>query len=198
MNEAQTKHKKMKRRIRRRTILFLIITFIGNSFAWFIYNNRVNGSLNVGVKSWKISFEQSGSNVSENVVFRVENIYPGMTTYTDRVSVTNSGETTAGVTYEITSVKIFDQTYTNDDYTSNQLIDMLKENYPFKVTFSVDNDTIVSRQSTNFRMNIRWPYESGDDEADTYWGKEAYNFESMHPTSDEIVINCKIIATQVT
>lgn len=189
---------KTKRRIRRRTILLLIIAFIGNSFAWFIYNNRVNGSLNVGVKSWKISFEQSGSSVSETVTFNVSNIYPGMTTFNDRVSVTNTGETSAGVTYEIMSVKIFNDTFTSEDYTTAELLGILTNNYPFKVTFSVDNSTISTNQSTNFRMSVRWPYESGDDDADTYWGKQAYNFESTYPNTSEIIINCKIIATQVT
>ena len=189
---------KTKRRIRRRTILLLIIAFIGNSFAWFIYNNRVNGSLNVGVKSWKISFEQSGSSVSETVTFNVSNIYPGMTTFNDRVSVTNTGETPAGVTYEIMSVKIFNDTFTSEDYTTAELLGILTNNYPFKVTFSVDNSTISTNQSTNFRMSVRWPYESGDDDADTYWGKQAYNFESTYPNTSEIIINCKIIATQVT
>ena len=192
-------HKKLKRRVRRRTIVFLVLTLIGNAFAWFIYSNKVATSMNVGVKSWKITFEQNGNNVFNNVVFNVDNIYPGMTDYSDRIEIRNSGEMAASVTYEVTSVRVFTDTFTNNDYTSDQLENILLNNYPFKIVFTVDNPTIGTTDTTNFRMSVIWPYEaSGEsgDELDTYWGKRAYDFENTYANQDEIEVHIKVIATQ--
>ncbi len=192
----ESNHKKLKKRVRRRTVVFLILTMIGNAFAWFIYSNKVSMQMNVGVKSWRITFEQNGQTLTNNVVFTINDIYPGMTTYTDRVEIKNSGEMTASVTYEITSVRIFDTTYTNSTYTSAQLESKLANDYPFAITFAVDDATIGTTDATNFRMYVNWPFESGDDSLDTYWGKRAYDYENTSANSDEIEVHVKIVATQ--
>ena len=190
-------HKKVKRRIRRRTILFLILTMTGNAFAWFIYNNRVQTNIVAGVKSWKISFQQNGSNLMNEAVFNVNKIYPGMTTYTDQVTISNSGDVQAQIEYEITRVKIFGDVYTSNSYTSTQLENKLLNDYPFTISFNVQSGVINPSQGTNFVFTITWPYESGDDATDTYWGKRAYEFENNHPNENEIEITVIISATQV-
>lgn len=187
---------RIKRGVRRRTIFFLILAITANTFAWFIYSNKISNSINTGVKSWKITFAADGTDLTHNVVFDIDSIYPGMTNYTDEIEIRNSGEMSANIIYELQSVKIFDDTYTNDNYTSEQLISILQNNYPFKVTFTVTHPTIDIGMSTDFIVNVTWPYESGDDDLDTYWGKKSYDFKNNNPGVNEIEIKVKITATQ--
>ncbi|MBR3199333.1 MAG: hypothetical protein IKG27_04900 [Bacilli bacterium] len=194
--KSKGSHVKLKKGLRRRTIFFLVLMFMANAFAWFIYSNKIAATINAGVKSWKITFAQNGTTLVNNVVFNVSDIYPGMSNYTDTINIRNSGEMPANIIYELTSVKIFENTYTNDNYTSAQLESMLANNYPFTITFSVGNPTIGITDSTNFQMLIVWPYESGDDALDTYWGKASYDFKNTYPLENEIEIHVKITATQ--
>ena len=196
LNNSHTTIKKVKKGIRRRTLFFLALAIIANAFAWFIYSNKISNSINTGVKSWKITFSQAGTTLTNDVVFQVASIYPGMTNYTDQIEIRNSGEMAASIRYEILSAKIFETTYSSDDYTSQQIENILANNYPFKITFNVLQESIGINDSTNFSVNIRWPYESGDDALDTYWGKKSYDFKSANPGVNEIEIRVKIIAGQ--
>lgn len=196
MKEKKSKLKILKKRVRKSTLFFLALAFITNAFAWFIYSNKVDNSITMGVKSWKVTFEQNGTDLRDNVVFNIDNIYPGMTDYNNSIDITNSGQTSAKITYELTYVKIFTDEYTNANYTSDQLIDMLKNNYPFKLTFSVDNPIITNNQTGKFLVNLTWPFESGNDALDTYWGKKSSSFKDTNPNDQEITIKATIIASQ--
>ena len=197
LNSSKTSSiKKIKKGIRRRTLFFLVLALITNAFAWFIYSNKVSNSINTGVKSWKITFTQNGTTISDDVVFNVNQIYPGMANYSDHIDIQNSGEMAARVTYEITSAKIFETTYSSSNYTSAQIENILANNYPFTITFNVTNEDIGVNDSTSFVVNIVWPYESGDDALDTYWGKKSYDFKAANPGVDEIELRIKITAGQ--
>lgn len=187
--------KKVKKRVRRSTIFFLILAFSMNAFAWFIYTNKVSNSITTGVKSWKVTFEQDGMDLEDNVSFEIDTIYPGMTDFNDKIEINNSGEMTAYITYELKSIKIFDEEYTSEDYTSDELISKLDE-YPFKLTFDVDNEEISIGQKATFNVNLTWPYESGNDELDTLWGKKAYDYKKNYPDEKQIVVVVKIKASQ--
>ena len=192
----QSSYGKIKKRIRRRTIFFLILTLIANAFAWFIYSNKVSNTINAGVKSWKITFAKDGTDLESEVVFNVYSIYPGMPDFNEKVEIINSGEVAANIVYELQSVKIFEQTFTSDDYTSSELESILLNNYPFKTSFVVDNPVVDINGTSNFKVKVEWPYESGDDDLDTYWGKKAYDFKNTNPTSTQIEIKVKIVASQ--
>lgn len=71
----------LKKRLRRRTLFFLILTLMANTFAWFIYSNKVSNNITTGVKSWKINFKQDGVDIVNNVEFKIDSIYPGMPDY---------------------------------------------------------------------------------------------------------------------
>ena len=196
MKEKKSKLKKIKKRLRRSTIFLLFIALIANSFAWFIYTNKVSNSINVKVKSWKVTFDQDGNTLEDNVSFTVDSIYPGMTDFKDSINISNSGEATAYISYEISSVKIFDEIYTNQDYSSDELETLLSTNYPSITTFTVDDDEISTDESGNFSVQVTWPYESGDDEKDTYWGSKAYDFSVNNEGENPIEIVVKIKASQ--
>ena len=41
-----------------------------------------------------------------------------------------------------------------------------------------------------------WEYESGNDEADTYWGTKAYDFHEQYKDKNSIELNLVISAVQ--
>lgn len=186
----------LKKRLRRRTLFFLILTLMANTFAWFIYSNKVSNNITTGVKSWKINFKQDGVDIVNNVEFKIDSIYPGMPDYTNSLSITNIGETAANVSYEVEEIKILDEFYNSDMYSSTDLINRLKDNYPFKMNFSINNQEVGTGQTSEFTFSLVWPYESGHDEADTYWGKKSASFKEQYPDKDQIAIKVKIIAGQ--
>lgn len=186
----------LKKRLRRRTLFFLILTLMANTFAWFIYSNKVSNNITTGVKSWKINFKQDGVDIVNNVEFKIDSIYPGMPDYTNSLSITNIGETAANISYEVEEINILDEFYNSDMYSSSDLITRLKENYPFKMNFSINNQEVGTGQTSEFTFSLVWPYESGHDEADTYWGKKSASFKEQYPDKDQIVIKVKIIAGQ--
>lgn len=189
------KLKIIKKRVRRRTLFFLILVFMTNTFAWFIYSNKVSGSITTGVKAWKINFKQDGVDLTNNIVFKVDSIYPGMNDYSDSVNITNVGEMAAHINYEITYIKVMDEEYSSDDYTSLELLNILNTKYPFKINFTVEKDEVGTGQSSDFVFKLTWPFESGNDELDTYYGKKSSSWKETNSTP-EIEINVKIIAGQ--
>ena len=189
------KIKLIKKKVRRRTLFFLVLVFMTNTFAWFIYSNKVSSSITTGVKSWKINFKQDGADLTNNIVFKVDSIYPGMNDYSDSVSITNVGEMTAHINYEITSIKVMDENYSSDNYTSLELLNILNTKYPFKISFNVENEEVGTGQSSDFVFKLTWPFESGNDELDTYYGKKSSAWKDSN-TSSEIEINVKVTASQ--
>ena len=186
----------LKKRLRRRNLFFLILTLMANTFAWFIYSNKVSNNITTGVKSWKINFKQDGVDIVNNVEFKIDSIYPGMPDYTNSLSITNIGETAANISYEVEEIKILDEFYNSDMYSSTDLINRLKDNYPFKMNFSINNQEVGTGQTSEFTFSLVWPYESGHDEADTYWGKKSASFKEQYPDKEQIAIKVKIIAGQ--
>lgn len=186
----------LKKKLRRRTLFFLILTLMANTFAWFIYSNKVSNNITTGVKSWKINFKQDGVDIVNNVEFKIDSIYPGMPDYTNSLSITNIGETAANISYEVEEIKILDEFYNSDMYSSTDLINRLKDNYPFKMNFSINNQEVGTGQTSEFTFSLVWPYESGHDEADTYWGKKSASFKEQYPNKEQIAIKVKIIAGQ--
>lgn len=192
----ESKYKKFKSGVRRRTLFLLVLALIGNAFAWFIYSNKVSNTINAGVKSWKITFAKDGTDLESEVVFNVYSLYPGMPDFNEKVEIKNSGEVAANINYEIISVKIFDETFTKEEYTTLELEEILSNNYPFKTTFTQDNPVVQIGQTSNFKVKVVWPYESGDDDLDTYWGRKAYDFKNSNPGVTQIEIKVKLVASQ--
>lgn len=194
--EKKSNIKKIKRKVRRSTLFFLIFAFMANAFAWFIYSNKVSNQLTTGVKSWKVTFEQDGNDLTDNVFFEIDSIYPGMEPFKDSIEINNSGELPAYITYQVKSVKIFDETYTDQDYSSEELEEILSTHYPFKVTFTIDQSEIPVGTIGTFSVQLDWPYESGNDELDTFWGKKSYQYQQDYPDETQIEINVKLTASQ--
>ena len=196
MKKKNSVLRKIKKRVRRSTLFFLFLTLMANAFAWFIYSNKVSNQITTGVKSWKITFEQGGSDLTSNVTFEIDSIYPGMTPFQKSIEIHNAGEMVAYITYEIESIKILDEVYSKENYTQSELSDILNNNYPFKTSFTVDQDQIEIGDTGTFSAHLNWPYESGNDEQDTYWGKKSYSYKEQSPSEKQIVIVVKMTASQ--
>lgn len=215
MEEENKKKKKsllyyIIKKIRISHIIILIVLLAANTYAWFIYVNIVSNSVDVHVKSWRIDFDDGTQPVTDYVNVYVDNVYPGMTTFEKPINAYNYSEVSANVTFSIIEAQIMDETYVtvegrnersqtvlDTDLTSAQLINKLGNDYPFKIRFDLSSSTMEAQDGeATYTISIEWPYESGDDDADTLWGVKAYQFKEEHPSAPCIRFIVKIYITQ--
>lgn len=189
-----------KKNLKLKTLLFFIFILIFNTCAWYIYVSEVSSEITTHVKSWNIEF---GSDITQNIDFKVDNIYPGMESASQVIQLSNRGELAASVDCEIEEMTILGTTYVvnDNDITSDSLIEKLSNDYPFSIKFYIDNvesnhKSINSGESCTIKIEIVWPFESGDDEQDTYWGNLAYDYLEDNPEGTCITVKAKIIANQ--
>lgn len=188
--------KKLKKSLRFKLLIMLGILLVFNTFAWFVYSSTINTGITATVKSWEIAFNSENQLIQE-VEFNIEELYPGMPDYNDFVTILNYGEIAAEVSYEIEEIKILNETYSKNEYTSAQLLNILNTN-PFQVTFNFDKTTILPETDyVEFSVDVSWPYENNNDEADTLWGHDAYDFNLAYPGVTQITIKLVLTATQV-
>lgn len=186
----------LKRSLRFKILLMLGILLVFNTFAWFIYSSTISTNISASVKSWKIAFETE-EEVIQSISFDVEDLRPGMTDYHNSIRIMNYGEVQASVSYAIEELTILNNTYTKQTYTSEQLLQILNDN-PFKTTIGLTKTVLEPENDyTDFTFDIVWPYESGDDAADTLWGHNAFEFKEQYPNAKLIVIKILLTATQI-
>lgn len=204
------KKKKKKRRIKIYRIVFLIVLLVVNSTAWFIYVNTVQNNLDVHVKAWDVNFEAGENEVSGMVNVTVDDLYPGMDDYDYELTARNRSEVTASINYEILEANIFgeviktiegkrnsNEEVLETDISSADFEEQLANDYPFKIRFSLSDNTMTAGTGTSvYHVNVVWPYEQGNDELDTEWGIRSASFKSSNPTSPSISFKIKIKITQ--
>lgn len=191
-------------------LLVLIVLVSANTFAWFIYATKIDGSVSVHVKGWDVLFEAGENQVSNVINVNVDSIYPGMSDYHYEVKAYNRSEMSASLSYEIIEVRLLNTTYVSQegrayygqtaqstDLSSTQLESKLLSDYPFSLEISKSNTNIPAGtgiEKVNF--DLVWPYENNNDEEDTEWGINASNYKKSNPSSPTIAIKIKIIITQ--
>lgn len=183
------------------TVLLLFITFASSTFAWFVYATKVASGITAHIEAWNILFTNEDNSIEEYINFYIPNLYPGMEDFNDSITAYNLGERSATISYEIVSARILGTTYEVQEgsYTSVQLENILADRYPFSTTFNLANTVLnESTGNTTFSINVTWPFESDNDELDTYWGTQAYTYNSNNPDSPSIEIIIKISAIQST
>lgn len=204
------KGKKKKKLLRIHQLFFLIMLLIVNSTAWFIYVNTVENTMNVHVKAWDVTFEAGDSEIVDTIDVTIDDLYPGMDNYTYNLKAYNRSEVSATVSYELLEINILGENTTTvegrsdkhespvaTDPTSSELESSLNSDYPFKITFGLTNSLMNSGNgSSTYSLNVVWPFEQGDDEADTEWGINASTYKSTHPAEPSITLKIKIKITQ--
>lgn len=196
----------LKKRFKFRHLLFLALLMTVNTFAWFIYMDKVSSDLQVKVKAWNVSFKFDNTTMTDYVNFRITEIYPGMEDNRQTLTVSNGGEVNASFNYEIVYANILGTVYDteNGNITEEELTDMLANDYPFKIVLSASNN-IISKggNSEYFYVDVTWDYETTNsngtlnDSEDTYWGNLAYSYINTHPSDPCIELRIKLTATQI-
>lgn len=188
--------KKIKKSMRFKVLLLLSLLLAFNTFAWFIYSSTISTSVKGYVKSWKISFENENEAV-QYFDIDIKDLYPGMNEFKKEIKVINYSDTQAEVNYEIEKLKILNKTYTSNDFSSNRLFEILNNN-PFNIKFHY-NKTLLEPEYdfAIFTAEAFWPYEQNNDEADTIWGHNSYEFKKNNPDKSEFEITLKLTAKQI-
>ena len=193
----KSKRKKIIKKVKFKTLFLLMITLASNSFAWFIYTTKVSSNISAKVREWNVSFDVNGENVEKTIEINIDSLYPGMTTYTQTLTASNSGEARAQISYEVIRANILGDDLTGMNYSDIQIINYLRSYYPFSIDFHVSNDIVQSNSEETITISVSWPYESGQDEEDTKWGNLAYTYHSSHPDTPSIDLSIKITAYQI-
>lgn len=190
--------RRIKKRVSTKMILILIVTLSVNSFAWFIYANKVQGGVEARVKAWNVTFQLDEGEITEYITIDVDELYPGKS-FSKTLTIYNNGDTDADLSYQISSITLFGTTVS---YTEAQnadvsnLLSSIQSNYPFTITPTFSSNILAAHTNETFNISINWPYESGDDARDTDWGSRAYTYSNAHPGLPSMVMEIKIIATQ--
>ena len=208
------KMKKLKivlKRVKIRHLIILTFMLMFNAFAWFIYATEVSNGVNAHVRSWKIMFRAGEQEISNYVEINIENIYPGMPTFVKELTAYNMSEVPATMSFEILEARILDEeitttegmiengsTPTGEEMSSAELTEYLKTNYPFKIDVSISEVSLSpGTGEAIYKIEVSWPYESGNDELDTTWGQKAYTYHKNNPDDYSINLNIKLVAIQV-
>ncbi len=194
---AQKKTRKIIKYINPKTMIILILLLVFNAYAWFIYATRASLDLTTHVAAWEINFDAGEHETTTGVVIEIDRIYPGMDDYVKEINVYNRGELLANLDYKITSINILGDTYeVGENYTSEDLQNIL-DSYPFKITVETTSDQIAAENGEGkFIIKVIWPFESGDDEADTYWGNRSADFQKNNPQEKGLKVSFELTATQ--
>lgn len=160
-------------------IVFIVTSFIFTTFAWFAYSGLRSVSTEIDVKAWYIELSKSGEVVTNNIVISLNDIYPGMETVDELVSIENKGDSDAKLSYKILSSRILDTEINGESLQDNTMLtDSLSHDYPFHVNIDLSKRYIAAGGDTStFEVSVSWPLDSGNDALDSTWGTNSYNFQ---------------------
>ena len=151
---------------------------ISVTLAWFAYSGLVDSKMEVGVRAWYIEFNKGDSTVSNDIVLSLDEIYPGMETVREKITINNQGDSDADLSYEIKSARILSEDdFNSEDLSSNVIEDKLSHDYPFSINININKSLLKSKDEAEFEVSVNWPLDSGDDKLDSLWGTKAYKFE---------------------
>ena len=168
-------------------ILFIAVSFIFTTFAWFAYTGLKRVTTEIDVKAWYIEMTKSGDVVSNNMVITLDDVYPGMDDVHELVNIENKGDSDAKLSYKVLSARVLN-TETNGEELedNNELVDALSHSYPFHINIELSKKYIAKNGDTStFEVSVSWPLDSGNDSADSNWGNDAYAFQRSEQTMYE-------------
>lgn len=156
------------------TIFFFLLSLVSTTFAWFAFRNVIDNDMNIGIKAWQIDID-AGKNGDNNIIdISTNEFYPGGESTFKTVVLSNAGDLPAQVSYKLKKARILDIEF--DANMQEYVLDILTENYPFTINFSLSDTYIDVNNTAEFSYSIDWPLDSGDDEEDARWGMKAYDF----------------------
>lgn len=193
---------KFMKKVKIKNILILILLLLFNTYAWFIYSTKVNMEITAHVSSWNIQFFNEDEEVSTNMVIEIDRIFPGMEgdkKFENVIVVKNNGEKSATLSYNIQEITIMGQTYSikGENAKTEDEINQILSEYPFKIKIDIEEGDAEKKEiAGKFIISLVWPFESGNDELDTFWGNKAYEYYALHPDDNSIELKILLNATQ--
>lgn len=178
---------KILKKIKLRTLILLIVLLSFSSYSWMIFSSRVSTGITAHVTAWRFDFSHGDTAISEEIIFDVEQIYPGMNDYYFSVKVTNNGELDGELSCEIKKIVVLGKTYEiSSSFSSSELENMMLTDFPFSLNVSVagnNGNVIPVGESKDVNVVLSWPFDSGNDELDTKWGEDAYEYYKNNSSS---------------
>lgn len=159
LSEVEDKRKIRKRIVIRSLILIAFLLTI-NTFAWFTYISKVGVTLNASVVNWDVTFLEE-TNVVKEIVINVTDMKPGMLPVEKEVKIKNGGEVPAGLSYVLESVTLLGKDIKLDK-TVEEIKTSLANDYPFKLSLTLDKTIIPPKDSGSFKMSVNWEYEANE------------------------------------
>jgi hypothetical protein len=153
--------KKKTKRTKRFTILMFLMLFAVNAYAWFIYISESSFDLSAKIVSWDVNFLSESQEVSE-IKEVIENVAPGMETYTKTVNINNNSDFDAEFNYFLTDFQIMGNTVLPSGYssmTTAEILTYLEERYPFTFQMITDTDIIPTGDGGRFVISLGWDFE---------------------------------------
>lgn len=159
--------KKKNRDVKLPIIPFVFSSFflVFGTYAWFTYFSDVDSTMTGHVIGWNIDFDGK-TNIENKYSIVIDDIYPGMKDYLNEFKITNHGEIGANISISIISAKILGEEYkvgeiyAEETLTSETLMNIIKEKYPFKMSFEIDKDLIHHDETSIFNFSLSWPFET--------------------------------------
>ena len=189
---------KMIKKIKIRNLIILIFLLIFNSYAWFIFSTKASVGLTAHVSAWKVNFMENGMETTD-IIINVDRIFPGMMPFEKEIEVENLGEVDATLEYQIESLRIMEQEFIiGQDLTLQELEEKIQKEYPFKINVLIEDFGTIQTNPTvgKYKIQVEWPFDSGNDELDTFWGNKASDYYQLNEGNNSIEIKIKLIAKQ--
>ena len=180
------------------SILFTVVSMISVTLAWFAYSGLVDSNMEVGVRAWYIEFSKGDNIVSNDIVLSLDEIYPGMETVTEKITIKNQGDSDANLSYEIKNARILSEDeFSSENMDSNIIEDKLSHDYPFSINVNISKSFLKAKDNeAEFEVSVNWPLDSGDDKLDSIWGNKAYKFEQDEKGKSAIKVVLSVSAEQ--
>ena len=179
------------------SVAFFALSIFSIAFAWFAYTNSVSTNFQANVKTWKINFKKTDSTpITNEITISVDDLYPGMNSFSEGFIVQNLGEIPALLEYNITYCRIFDEVINTNNLTEHEL----NNKFPFQIGI-IDSgarrdmsylSTTGGNATQTLSVGISWNLYQGDDDLDTEYGNLAYQFkqseEALHQANSNYVV----------
>lgn len=156
------------------SILLALFTLGVNIFAWFVFTTTAQLGLDATVAAWDVQFRDDSDQAMQSFVIDITKMKPGMDDFTKTISVYNRSDVDADFIYEVLSFDLLGHHFETGN--SNDMINNLKSNYPFLVTFNASKNILNASDEVQFDVSLTWPYETN--EPHYYKQDDVYNYES--------------------
>lgn len=179
------------------SLFFIAVSFMSVTLAWFAYSGLTDVQTEIGVKAWYIKFDKVGQKMdSNNLVISLDDVYPGMEPKSERVKISNLGDSDAQISYSILSARLLNEKLEEKITDPAKLEDVLSHDYPFHININLSKDHAMSGgDESEFIVSISWPLDSDQDDKDSEWGSASYKYmeEQLKLPAEEREAQIKIV-----